>query len=133
DVNGDGVITDDDLTIIGSAQPKYVGGFTNNFRFKGFDLNVFLQFSYGNDIANPAHQYQQHLGNDFLDDNMLSLVRDRWRQEGDVTNIPRATVADFNNNNRSNSDRFVYDGSYMRVKNVILGYTLPTSVTERLR
>ncbi|MBD1396989.1 TonB-dependent receptor [Pontibacter sp. JH31] len=133
DVNGDGVITDDDLTIIGSAQPKFVGGFTNNFRFKGFDLNVFMQFSQGNDIANPASQYQQHLGNDFLDDNMLGLVRDRWQQEGDVTNVPRATVDDLNNNNRSNSDRFIYDGSYLRFKNVILGYTLPTSLTERMK
>ncbi|MBW7467629.1 TonB-linked SusC/RagA family outer membrane protein [Pontibacter aydingkolensis] len=133
DVNGDGVITDDDLTIIGSAQPKYVGGLTNNFRFKGFDLNIFLQFSQGNDIANPAHQYQQHLGNDFLDDNMLALVKNRWQKEGDVTDVPRATVLDLNNNNRSNSSRFIYDGSYLRFKNVILGYTLPTSITERAK
>ena len=78
-------------------------------------------------------QYQQHLGNDFLDDNMLALVRDRWQQEGDVTDVPRATVDDLNNNNRSNSSRFIYDGSYLRFKNVILGYTLPTSLTERLK
>jgi TonB-linked SusC/RagA family outer membrane protein len=132
DVNGDGILTDDDLTIIGSAQPKFVGGLTNGFRYKGFDANVFLQFSYGNDIANPAHQYQQHLGNDFLDDNMLSLVRDRWQQEGDVTDVPRATVYDDNNNNRSNSSRFIYDGSYLRLKNLVLGYTLPSSITEKM-
>ncbi|WP_299824114.1 TonB-dependent receptor [uncultured Pontibacter sp.] len=129
----DGIITDDDLTIIGNAQPKFVGGFTNDFRFKGFDLNIFLQFSYGNEIANPAHQYQMHLGNNFLDDNMISDVMRRWRQEGDVTDVPRAVVIDDNDNNRSNSSRFIYDGSYLRFKNVVLGYTLPSSLTERLK
>ncbi|MDX5422394.1 MAG: TonB-dependent receptor [Hymenobacteraceae bacterium] len=133
DINGDGLLTDDDLTIIGDAQPDFVGGFTNNFTYKGFDLNIFLQFSYGNEIANPAHQYQKHLGNDFLDDNMLDDVLDRWQQEGDVTDSPRATVLDLNNNNRSNSSRFIYDGSYLRFKNVILGYTLPTSIVERMK
>ncbi|MFD2247044.1 SusC/RagA family TonB-linked outer membrane protein [Pontibacter ruber] len=132
DINNDGLITDDDLTIIGDAQPDFVGGFTNVFRYKGFDLNIFLQFSQGNDIANPAHQYQQHLGNDFLDDNMLGLVRGRWQSEGDRTDIPRATVDDPNDNNRSNSSRFIYDGSYLRFKNVILGYNLPTSLVERI-
>ncbi|MCJ8164468.1 TonB-dependent receptor [Pontibacter sp. E15-1] len=129
----DGIITDDDLTIIGNAQPDYVGGFTNTFRYNGFDLSIFLQFSVGNQIANPAHQYQQHLGNDFLDDNMLSLVTGRWQQEGDQTDIPRATVDDLNDNNRSNSSRFIYDGSYTRVKNVVLGYTLPNTFTERVK
>lgn len=129
----DGLITDDDLTIIGNAQPDFVGGLTNSLKFKGFDLNVFFQFSYGNDIANPAHQYQQHLGNDFLDDNMLTLVEDRWQQEGDVTDIPRATVDDLNDNNRSNSSRFIYDGSYLRLKNLALGYTIPAGITEVIK
>lgn len=129
----DGIITDDDLTIIGDAQPDYVGGFTNTFRYSGFDMSIFLQFSIGGQIANPAHQYQQHLGNDFLDDNMLSLVGDRWQQEGDVTDIPRATVDDLNDNNRSNSSRFIYDGSYTRVKNVVLGYTVPSTLTEHIK
>jgi len=133
DINGDGLLTDDDLTVIGNAQPDFVGGFTNNFTYKGFDLNVFLQFSYGNQIANPAHQYQQHLGNDFLDDNMLDDVLDRWQQEGNISDSPRATVDDPNDNNRSNSSRSIYDGSYLRFKNVILGYTLPNSLVERLK
>ncbi|NDK56242.1 SusC/RagA family TonB-linked outer membrane protein [Pontibacter fetidus] len=131
DINNDGIITDEDLTIIGDAQPDFVGGFTNVFRYKGFDLNIFLQFSKGNEIANPAHQYQQHLGNDFLDDNMLDLVLNRWRQEGDVTDVPRATVDDPNDNNRSNSSRFIYDGSYLRFKNVMLGYNLASELTQR--
>ncbi len=131
DVNGDGAITDSDLTIIGNAQPDYVGGLTNNFSYKGFDLNVFLQFSVGNEIANPAMQYQQHLG--AWDDNMRDLVLNRWREEGDITNTPRATYEDVNRNNRSNQDRFVYDGSYARIKNLSLGYTLPTSLISRAK
>jgi len=133
DLNGDGVITDADLTIIGNAQPKFTGGFNNTFRYKGFDLNVFTQFVSGNKIANPALQYQTHLGNDFLDDNMRTIVLDRWQAEGDITDVPRATVDDLNDNNRSNQSRFILDGSYLRFKNVILGYTLPKTVTSMLK
>ncbi|WP_192821512.1 TonB-dependent receptor [Rufibacter sp. LB8] len=133
DINGDGIITDADLTIIGNAQPDFVGGFTNTFSYKGFDLTAFLQFSVGNDIASPAMQYQQHLGADFLDDNMTKNVLNRWRKEGDVTDVPRATVDDINNNNRSNQDRFVYDGSYARLKNLMLGYSLPSTLVSKAK
>ncbi|RNI29423.1 TonB-dependent receptor [Rufibacter immobilis] len=133
DISGDGRITDDDLTIIGNAQPDFVGGLTNNFSFRGFDLMAFFQFSVGNEIANPAMQYQQHLGANFLDDNMLALVKNRWQQEGDVTDVPRAIVRDENDNNRSNQDRFIYDGSYVRLKNLMLGYTLPTTLISPLK
>ncbi len=129
DLNGDNIITDEDLTIIGNAQPDVVGGFTNTFRYGGFDLSVFMQFSYGNEIANPAREYQMHLG--AYDDNMVADVLDRWRQPGDVTDVPRATYLDENQNNRGNQSRFVYDGSYMRVKNVVLGYSLPKTFVER--
>lgn len=133
DINNDGRITDADLTIIGNAQPDYVGGLTNNFSFRGIDLTAFFQFSVGNEIANPAMQYQQHLGANFLDDNMLAMVKGRWQQEGDVTDIPVATVDDENNNNRSNQDRFVYDGSYLRLKNLTLGYTLPSTLLTPIK
>ncbi|WP_169788146.1 SusC/RagA family TonB-linked outer membrane protein [Rufibacter tibetensis] len=131
DTNGDGVISDDDLTILGNAQPDFIGGFTNTFTFKGFDLTAFLQFSVGNKIANPAMQYMQHLG--AYDDNMRDIVLDRWRQEGDVTNTPRATYLDENRNNRSNQDRFIYDGSYARLKNLMLGYTLPSALSQKAK
>ncbi|AMM50100.1 hypothetical protein TH61_01400 [Rufibacter sp. DG15C] len=131
DINEDGEITDDDLTILGNAQPDFVGGLTNTFSYKGLDLTAFFQFSVGNDIANPAMQYQQHLG--AYDDNMRDIVLDRWKKEGDVTNTPRATYLDENGNNRSNQDRFIYDGSYARLKNLMLGYTLPGTLTQRAK
>ncbi|MCU0444336.1 MAG: TonB-dependent receptor [Microscillaceae bacterium] len=131
DINGDNIITDDDRTIIGNAQPKFTGGFTNNFSFKGFDLNVFLQFSYGNKTWNAAGNFQQGMLANFFEDNQTSAVLRRWRQEGDVTDVPRATTAvEINQNNESSTTRFVEDGSFLRVKNVILGYNLPASVLK---
>src|SRR5690606_21952125 len=91
----------------------------------------FFQFSYGNDIAMPSREYQMHLGR--YDDNMLEDVLGRWQQEGDVTDVPRATYEDLNYNGRSNSSRFIYDGSYLRLKNLVLGYTLPSTISERLK
>ncbi|MBX0333281.1 TonB-dependent receptor [Pontibacter sp. HSC-14F20] len=131
DINEDGIITDDDFTVIGNAQPDFIGGLTNTLRYGGFDLNVFFQFSSGNDIAMPSREYQMHLGR--YDDNMVEDVLGRWQQEGDVTDVPRATYFDENYNGRSNSSRFIYDGSYLRLKNLVLGYTLPSAISERLK
>lgn len=133
DMNGDGVITDDDFTIIGNAQPDFIGGFTNTVRYRNFDLNLFMQFSVGNEIWNAAGTYQQGMFANGFDDNSTTQVLDRWREEGDITNVPRATTeVSVNRNNLSNTSRFVEDGSYLRVKNLTLGYTLPKSVTERI-
>jgi TonB-linked SusC/RagA family outer membrane protein len=133
DINGDGIINDADLTIIGSAQPLFVGGFNNTFRYKGFDLNIFMQFSYGNDIWNAAGSFQQGLFANFFDDNQVDAVLNRWRQEGDITAVPRATTdVSVNQNNRSNTTRFIRDGSFLRFKNVIFGYTLPKRLIDRV-
>jgi TonB-linked SusC/RagA family outer membrane protein len=133
DINNDGVITDDDFTIIGNAQPDFIGGFTNTVRYRNFDLNLFMQFSVGNEIWNAAGTYQQGMFANEFDDNNSAKVLDRWRKEGDITNVPRATTeVSVNRNNLSNTSRFVEDGSYLRVKNLTLGYTLPKSVTERI-
>lgn len=132
DINGDGIITDDDLTIIGDAQPDFTGGWQNNFTYKGIELSIFLQYSVGNEIWNANGQYTYSLGNDFNGDNMRSDVMNRWRREGDVTDMPRATTDDFNDNNRSNSSRFVEDGSYLRIKNVSLSYTFPKEWIEAI-
>lgn len=132
DINGDGVITDDDFTIIGNAQPDFIGGFTNTVRYKNFDLNLFMQFSVGNEIWNAAGNYQQGMFANGFDDNSISVVLDRWQQEGDITDIPRATVdVSVNRNNQSNTSRFIEDGSYLRIKNLMLGYTLPRTLMQR--
>jgi TonB-linked SusC/RagA family outer membrane protein len=131
DLNGDQQITAADRKIIGSPWPKWFGGWTNTFSYKGFELIVFLQYSVGNKIYSGLLTYAMALGNDFTIDNQLIDALDRWRPDNPSRTIPRATLLDPNNNNRA-STRFVQDGSYMRVKNLVLSYSLPQPVIKRL-
>lgn len=127
DLNGDGVITADDQQIIGSAQPKYYGGITNTFRFKGFDLNVLFQYNVGNQIYNSSRSYTEGMSVAYSAD---VTVLNRWTPTNTNTDMPRAAYGDPNNNSRT-STRFLEDGSYGRFKNVTLGYALPASVINR--
>ncbi|NME69327.1 SusC/RagA family TonB-linked outer membrane protein [Flammeovirga aprica] len=127
DVNGDGEITAEDRTKIGNPHPDFFGGFTNTLNYKNFDLNIFFQYSVGNDIYNGTRVYLESMKGE---DNQTTAILNRWRAPGDVTDIPRATANDPNNNNRASS-RFVEDGSYLRLKNVTLGYTLPKKITRK--
>lgn len=118
DVNGDGKITSKDQTIVGSAQPDFTGGFTNKFSYKGFELSAFLQFSYGNDIYNNSQAFYGHYGYYY---NHWDRALDRWTPDNKDTNVPRSSWNDANNNTRD-SDFFLYDGSYMRLKSATLAY-----------
>ncbi|HEU5210133.1 MAG TPA: TonB-dependent receptor [Longimicrobiales bacterium] len=129
DVNGDGVINDDDRTDIGSPWPDIEGGITNNISFLGFDVSAFVQFSLGNEVYNAMRIYTDQYGS--FEDNHTTRALDRWTPENTDTNEPRAVWGDPNNNTRD-SDRFVEDGSYVRLKNLVVGYTLPTSLAGRL-
>jgi TonB-linked SusC/RagA family outer membrane protein len=122
DTNFDGEITSDDRTIVGNPHPDFIGGLTNNFSYNNLDLSVFLQGSYGNDVFHGSRLFLESLQGG---DNQLAAVTRRWRQPGDITDVPRATsdpVASIQN--KRVSSRFIEDGSYLRVKNVTLGYTL---------
>lgn len=130
DLNGDGAITPDDRQYVGKPNPDFFGGFNNTFTYKGFDLNAFLQFTYGFDVINRSAQFNQHLG--FSAWGMSELALQRWQQPGDITNIPRATSLDPNRNNRVDSDRWLEDGSFLRLKNLSLGYTLPGNVLQSI-
>jgi hypothetical protein len=129
DVDGDGEITENDRTVIGDPNPDFVGAFTNNFHYKGFTLSIMLQYSYGNDIFNGTRRYIESMKGQ---DNQLRVILDRWRQPGDITQVPRATTADPNNNDRASS-RFIEDGSYLRFKTVRLSYDFKPNVLEKLR
>ncbi len=124
----DGLITSDDQMKIGSPWPDYTGGWTNNLSFAGFDLTVFTQFSQGNDIYNGNREYTDAFGT-FIDNNS-GRARNRWTPENPSTTEARATYDDSNNNVRSSS-RFVEDGSYVRIKNAVLGYNLPARFSTR--
>lgn len=127
DLNGDGTITDADRTFIGNPTPDFTFGLTSNLTYRNFDLNVFIQGSYGNDIF-AAYKYYTEGSGLF---NLSTAARDRWTGPGTSTSMPRLTADDPNRNTRI-SDRFVEDGSYVRLKNVQLGYTVPASLFERL-
>jgi TonB-linked SusC/RagA family outer membrane protein len=129
DLNNDGRITGDDQQIIGNAQPNYYGGFTNAVRFKGFDLTAFLQFSVGNQIYNNTRQFSEGMNSSF---GQSAAVLNRWTPTNTNTDVPRAVYNDPNTNRRT-STRFVEDGSYARIKNVVLGYTLPRTVASKIK
>lgn len=118
----DGVISTADQKIIGDPNPDYDFGFTNDFSYKNFNLNIFFQGSQGGDIFNLTN-VQLYNG----DANALKDIKDAWTPTNTDTDIPRARVG-----RRDISSRFVEDGSYIRLKNIALGYNLPDNVNEKL-
>ena len=87
DINGDGVINDDDRTMIGRGEALHTGGFTNNFSYKGFDLSVFLQWSYGNDILNANRLIFESTFNKRKNLNQFASYADRWSMDNQESNI----------------------------------------------
>jgi hypothetical protein len=130
DIDGEGEITDRDATVIGNAQPDFLGGITNTFSWKGFDMSIFFQFSYGNDILNFTNTGLLNSGED-LNTNQIKEALNRWRKPGDITSVPRYEYESTFNN--YHSSRFIEDGSYLRLKNFTMGYRLPTDLIGRLK
>ncbi|WP_162618591.1 TonB-dependent receptor [Pedobacter yulinensis] len=127
DLNGNNVIDNDDRQIIGNALPKFTGGFSNTLNYQNFDFSILVTFSYGNDILNGT-RYSAESATGF--NGSLKLLN-RWRNEGDMTDIPRANYADPAGNRRF-SDRWLEDGSYVRAKNVTLGYTVRNGALKKI-
>lgn len=144
DIDGDGRITaDNDRTVIGRANPKFIGGWNNQFTYKSFDLSVFVNWVVGNDIYN-ANKIEWTDAS-FPNLNVLGIMRDRWtniNSEGQVVTDPKA-LATLNANAKIwspvNSNRFflhswaVEDGSFLRINNVTLGYTIPRKALQRIK
>jgi TonB-linked SusC/RagA family outer membrane protein len=116
-----------DRRIIGDPNPDFFGGITNTFFYKNFDLNIMGQFSYGNDIFN-YNLFTVLAGNSTA--NGLVDWTHRWKKPGDVTDVPRPSPGNLDNG--TISTRFIEDGSFFRLRNITLGYTLPTHVTDRM-
>ena len=127
DLNGDGIITPLDRTVIGNPNPKAIAGVTNNFSYKGLELSVFFQGSFGNDIYNQNRETLEAMSAPL---NQSTRVLDRWTPTNTSTDVPRAVFGDPNGNARY-SDRFIEDGSYVRLKNLTLGYTLPMAISQK--
>lgn len=133
DQNADGKIDEKDRVYLGSAMPKYSIGFAINLRYEGFDFRIFFQGTQGNKAVNGATRYLQAGSNSAGSWTNFSTDRlDAWSSTNPNGSQPRMTVDDANNNMRF-SDRYVEDASYLRVKNVQLGYTLPTSLTSKFK
>jgi TonB-linked SusC/RagA family outer membrane protein len=123
DVNKDGTINLQDRTLIGSPIPNVIMGFNGNIDYKGFDFAFTLYTSLGNEIIRN-YERQQPLAN------MLDYRIDRWTGAGSTNSDPRITAGQ--NGNNVLSDFFVEDGSFLRIKNLQLGYSLPASVVEKI-
>ena len=153
DLNGDGVINEDDRTIIGSPLPKFTYGWTNTFRYKNFDLNIFINGSYGNKVMNLTKRNLTNMNTAWsnhhtdvidrarlepIDASIVYTDGSKWynhvenvRVANPDASLPRAIIGDPNDNDRI-SDRYVEDGSYLRLKNLALGYTFPKKVIKSL-
>ncbi|MCE2705213.1 MAG: TonB-dependent receptor [Terrimonas sp.] len=123
DLNKDGRITSDDQRIIGSAVPDWFGGFTNDITYKKFSLNVFFQFVQGNEIYNNTRSFGEGMNGVF---GQAATTWDRWTPSKPSTTTPRAVFGDPSNNRRV-STRWVEDGSFVRLKNIVLSYTVGKS------
>ena len=121
DVNHDGQINALDIVYLGSSLPKLTGGFGFTFNYGAWRLTTQFTYRYGNKIINKARLSAEAMVNN---DNQSQAVNYRWRKEGDVTSIPRAMYGDGSNYNTLISDRFVEDGSYLRMGYAQLSYAL---------
>lgn len=126
DVNGDGVIDANDRTMIGNPTPAWTFGFNSTFEYKNWDLSMLIIGTWGNDIFNGM------IRQDLRYTNRTTDILDRWTGEGTSDRIPRYTWIDANNNYRI-SDLYIEDGSFLRMKNIQLGFTMPAQVLRNIR
>ena len=130
DVNGDGKFTSSaDRKIVGNANPDFFGGLSNSLNYKGVDLMFMFQFSYGNEQLNWSQFFMQHGGSRAT--NYSGSQLKRWQKPGDMTNVPKMVATNYASDLRPS--RFVEDGSYLRLKNLSLGYKVPAKFASKLR
>ncbi len=129
DINNDDLINEEDRTIIGDANPDFILGLTNSVTYGGFTLDVLLQSSIGNDVFNATRIETEGM---FSVKNGSAVTLDRWQNEGDITRVPRAVFGDPNENSRI-SNRFIEDGSFLRIRNITLSYNFPKSILEKVK
>lgn len=138
DINGDGRVTPEDQTVIGHGLPVHTGGFTNSFEYKGFDLSVFFQWSYGNDVINYNRVKLENMVGRYS--NMFATVLDHWTPRvdngdgtytpGNYTNYLPAMGTDMG---AINTSRIVEDASFLRLKNIQIGYTFPVKWIKKMK
>lgn len=129
DVNGDGIIDSKDQTSLGTPNPTFTYGITNNFSYKSFDLSIFLNGSYGGKILNALKYSTENLGG--LYQNQTVESANYWTLANPNSNIPAPKIGD--NPNLYNSDRFQESASFLRLQNVQLGYNFSGALVKRIK
>lgn len=129
DLDGNGIIDDQDVQVIGDPNPDFTLGLTNTVSYKGIDLSVFVYGSFGGDIFNYTRRQTEALNN--LYNNQASSVLDRYTAENTDTDMPRYNQ--WHDNNRRISDRYIEDGTYVRLQNVQLGYNFPSKLISKAK
>jgi TonB-dependent starch-binding outer membrane protein SusC len=132
DVTGDGSITADDRQIYSSIWPKLFGGMTNTVTYKGIDLSLFFAFQYGNKVYNHNKFFGEGGGARDAARIIFASNVARWQKPGDITDVPRPDGIN-NNNYKDGGSHWLEDGSFLRLRSLTVGYTLPTQVSQRLR
>ncbi|HEY9049585.1 MAG TPA: TonB-dependent receptor [Ohtaekwangia sp.] len=127
----DNKITTEDRQIYGSIWPDFFGGITNNLKYKGFDFSVFFAFQYGNEVYNHNRFFGEGGGARDAARVIFKHNMDRWQKPGDVTDVPRPDGVNVNNY-RDGGSRWLEDGSFLRLRSLTLGYTLPAALVQRL-
>ena len=129
DQNGDGQLNEEDKIKIGSPYPDFTMGITGDISYKGFDFNIFMYWSYGNELFNTVKVFTE---TPYEQTNMSSyMLTDAWRPDNTTATIAQLGGDRQNNYSRS-SDRFIEDGSFLRFKNISLGYTIPENVSRKV-
>lgn len=127
DYDGEDGITEADKTIIGNGMPDFTFGFTNSFNYKNLDLNMVISGSVGGDIFNASRIFLERSSNDGYPTG--AAVNDRWTPNNQDTNVPAFGTAEYDFNQ---SSRYIEDGSYVRLSDITLGYTLPKEIANKL-
>ncbi|MDD4109229.1 MAG: hypothetical protein PHH93_10975, partial [Prolixibacteraceae bacterium] len=128
-INPDGVINEEDRTIVGKIIPDFTWGMTNSFEYKGIGLNIFIMGVQGVDIYNGARAARERFNQA---SNQMRSALNSWTVNNTNTDIPRSVLTDPNRNNRA-STRWLEDGSYIKIKNIRLFYNLPSSITQKMK
>ncbi len=116
--------------IVGDALPDFVGGITNTLSYKGFSLSFFFNFVYGNEVFNSSRRFIESDGQRFGWNNLVEAGQDYWKQPGDIVSRPQPLLGG-NNASNSASTRYLEDGSYLRLRNVTLSYSLPSNFISK--
>jgi TonB-linked SusC/RagA family outer membrane protein len=125
-------VTTADRQLLGNLIPDFFGGFSNTFRYKNFDLNFLFTYQYGNEVFNFNKYIMEGGGTRDASRAILASQLNRWQKPGDITNTPRVTSVGNNYNIEQNS-RYLEDGSFIRLKTAAIGYTLPNSITSKVK